>query len=524
MEPRQPPSDAAATAKPGRNDPCPCGSGRKYKFCCAVAGPAARKDPAILAAPAVSAQNVIEAAASLLRAGKYEEAIAPLLEAAALAPFNASVHSDLGLAYLYCRRPSEAVPWLTRSLALRPNFAATHYHLGTALEAMGDSGAALAAYHRAIALNPRDATAHARVAALLVAKGARGEAAEAYDRAAAAAGDSISGQLFRVNALIARDQTDEAEERVRRLIERNPTSAAAHRLLGTLLGEAGHFDEAVKHVERSIALEPQSVSDYAGLVAWRRLTEADRPLVARMLSRLGDRDLSETDRMSVHFALGKALDDLKDYEGAMRHFDAANRIRYRLCRFDRKEFEQRIDALIARSTGEFFAHNRAIGSDDATPVLVLGMPRSGTTLTERIISSHSRVGGGGELEYWNRQGPALVTAATDKLAAAADRLQGDYRRLLRGVSADSLRVTDKMPFNFLWLGVIYLNFPNVRVVHCRRNPIDTCLSIYMNQFSTRWDFSSDRGDLAFYFGQYLRLMDHWRSVLPPQPPFAKFHS
>jgi tetratricopeptide (TPR) repeat protein len=220
---------------------------------------------------------------------------------------------------LYCRRPSEAVPWLTRSLALRPNFAATHYHLGTALEAMGDSGAALAAYHRAIALNPRDATAHARVAALLVAKGARGEAAEAYDRAAAAAGDSISGQLFRVNALIARDQTDEAEERVRRLIERNPTSAAAHRLLGTLLGEAGHFDEAVKHVERSIALEPQSVSDYAGLVAWRRLTEADRPLVARMLSRLGDRDLSETDRMSVHFALGKALDDLKDYEGAMRH-------------------------------------------------------------------------------------------------------------------------------------------------------------------------------------------------------------
>jgi tetratricopeptide (TPR) repeat protein len=192
--PPQPRSRAATT-------PAHAAADAKYKFCCAVAGPAARKDPAILAAPAVSAQNVIEAAASLLRAGKYEEAIAPLLEAAALAPFNASVHSDLGLAYLYCRRPSEAVPWLTRSLALRPNFAATHYHLGTALEAMGESGAALAAYHRAIALNPRDATAHARVAALLVAKGARGEAAEAYDRAAAAAGDSISGQLFRVNAI-----------------------------------------------------------------------------------------------------------------------------------------------------------------------------------------------------------------------------------------------------------------------------------------------------------------------------------
>jgi tetratricopeptide (TPR) repeat protein len=500
---------------PGRNDPCPCGSGRKYKFCCGVAGPAARKHAAILAAPPVSAQSVIEVAASLLRAGKYEDAIAPLLEATRLAPFNASVLSDLGLAYLHCHRPSEAVPWLRRSLALRPNFAATHYHLGAALEETGGDAEALAAYQRAIALNPKLAKAHARIATFLVAKGVRREAAEAYDRAAAAAGNANFGQLFRIKALMARDQTEEAEERLRRLIERDPASAEAHRLLGHLLGEAGHFDEAVKHVERSIALQPQSVSDYSGLVAWRRLTEADRPLVSRMLSRLGDRDLSELDRMPLHFALGKALDDLQDYDGAMRHFDAANRIRHRLCRFDRNELERRIDRLIERFTGDFFAANRAIGSDDATPVLVLGMPRSGTTLTERIISSHSRVAGGGELEFWTFSGPALVTAATDTLAAAAGRFQSDYRQALRGVSPDALRVTDKMPFNFLWLGLIHLNFPNARVIHCRRNPIDTCLSIYTNQFSTRWEFCSDRGDLAFYYRQYVSLMDHWRSALPP---------
>jgi tetratricopeptide (TPR) repeat protein len=515
MEPPQPPSDAAATAKPGRNDSCPCGSGRKYKFCCAATGPAGRKDAAILAAPPVSAQGVIQAAARLLRAGKYEDAIAPLLEATRLAPFNASVLSDLGLAYLHCRRPSEAIPWLRRSLALRPNFAATYYHLGAALEETGADGEALAAYQRAIALNPKLAKAHARIATFLVAKGARSKAAEAYDRAAAAAGDTIFGQLFRINALMARDQTEEAERRARRLIERNPASGDAHRLLGNLLGEAGHFDEAVKHLERSIALQPQSVSDYSHLVAWRRLTEADRPLISRMLSRLEDRDLSGLDRMSVHFALGKALDDLEDNAGAMRHFDAANEIRHGLCRFDRNEIERRIDRLIERFTGDFFAANRAIGGDDATPVLVLGMPRSGTTLTERIISSHSRVAGGGEVEFWTLHGAALVTAATDTLTAAAGRLQSGYRRMLRGVSPNALRVTDKMPFNFLWLGLIHLNFPNARVIHCRRNPIDTCLSIYTNLFSTRWEFSGDRGDLAFYYRQYLRLMDHWRSVLPP---------
>ena len=196
MELSQPRPDAAATAKPGRNDPCPCGSGRKYKSCCAVAGSAARRDAAILAAPAGSAQSVIKSAASLLRAGKYEDAIAPLLEATRLVPFNASVLSDLGVAYRSCRRPSEAIPWLRRSLALRPNFAATHYHLGNALEETGDDGGALAAYHRAIALNPKLAKAHNRLAAFLVAKGRRREAAEAYDRAAAAAGNTLFGQTW----------------------------------------------------------------------------------------------------------------------------------------------------------------------------------------------------------------------------------------------------------------------------------------------------------------------------------------
>jgi len=263
-----------------------------------------------------------------------------------------------------------------------------------------------------------------------------------------------------------------------------------------------------------MALAPRGVSGYHSLVLSRRLTEADRPLVSRMLLRLEDGDTTEGDRMTLHFALGKALDDLGDYAGAMRHFDAANRVRYRLSRFDRNEFERRVDRLIARFTREFFAGNKAIGRDDETPVLVIGMPRSGTTLVERIISSHSRVGGGGELDFWNEHGPALVEAETGRLAAVADRFCADYRRLLRSVAPNAVRVTDKMPFNFLWLGLVHLIFPNARVIHCRRSPIDTCLSIYTNQFATRWEFASDRGDLAFYYRQYFRLMDHWRTVLP----------
>jgi tetratricopeptide (TPR) repeat protein len=477
--------------------------------------PTVGKDTAKPSVPAGSAERVVQNAANLLRAGRYEEAILPLQQAARLLPYNPSVLSDLGLACLRCRRPAEAIGWFRRSLALRPNFARTYNHLATALERTGDEEAALAVCRRAIALNPKLAEAHYRLAGLMMAKGKRREAAGAYERASATAGGTSFGRLCRVNALMVRDEMHEAENQLRRLIAQEPTNSEAHRLLGNLLAAQGRFDEATASFERSIALAPRDVSGYNGLVSSRRHTEADRPLVARMLARLEEGDLTEVDRMNLEFAIGKALDDLGEYAGAMWHFDAANRVRHGFSRLSRTLFAQRIDRLIGRFTGEFFTANRAIGQDDETPVLILGMPRSGTTLTERIISSHPLVGGGGELDFWNEHGPAMVETTTDRLAAAAEGLYRDYRRLLRSVAADALRITDKMPFNFLWIGLIHLIFPKARIIHCRRNPIDTCLSIYTNAFAMRWDFASDRGDLVFYYSQYLRLMDHWRTVLPP---------
>jgi len=219
--------------------------------------------------------------------------------------------------------------------------------------------------------------------------------------------------------------------------------------------------------------------------------------------------------MTLHFAAGKALDDLKDYEGAMRHFDAANAIRGRLSPYDRTYFERKVDDLSARFTRELFEHRKAIGVDDPTPVLVLGLPRSGTTLTERIVSSHPHIAGGGELRYWNDEGLAGADADIDRLARRAEGLRAGYLRLLRGIGPEALRVTDKMPFNYLWIGVIHLLFPNARIIHCRRNPVDTCLSIYSTHFQNGWGVASDRAGLVSYYRQYLRLMEHWRSVVPP---------
>jgi hypothetical protein len=144
------------------------------------------------------------------------------------------------------------------------------------------------------------------------------------------------------------------------------------------------------------------------------------------------------------------------------------------------------------------------------------MPRSGTTLVEQILSSHPRIAGAGELPFWRQQAIALdeVDHPGTIDEAASRRIAGEYLAVLRHSSAMAARITDKMPFNFLWIGLIRLVFPHARFIHCRRHPVDTCLSIYCTSLESIRGFAGDRDDLVFFYREYTRLMDHWRAVLP----------
>jgi tetratricopeptide (TPR) repeat protein len=435
------------------------------------------------------------------------------VQASVLDPKSAAIHNDLGIAYLFTRRLPEAIASLRHAISLLPS-ARTHFNLGLALAQTGDFEGALVAHRRATELDPALAEAHGRVADILIRKGRRSDAAAAYERAFAAAPETTYGRLCGAKAASAQDRPALAEERLRDLILHDESSSEAHLVLANLLSEAGRLDEAAASFERSIALAPWQTTAYQGLAASRRFTEADRPLLARIVSRLEGKDIAERQRMMLHFAAGKGLDDLRDYAGAIAHFDAANRIRHRLAPFDRAQHEERIGRLVARFSRELFADNARLGQKDETPVLVLGMPRSGTTLIERIVSRQPRVGGGGELVYWDQHGPQWAEAGIDRLVEAVDLLRAGYLRVLRGVAPEAQRVTDKMPFNYQWIGLVHLLLPDARIIHCRRNPIDTCLSIYTTYFAKDWGFASDRGDLVSYYRQYERLMDHWRAVLP----------
>lgn len=455
-------------------------------------------------------------AARFLGAKRPADAIAPLREAALIRPSDPTIQHDLGLACLEVGFLPEAIAALRRAVASDPRYADAHFRMGIALERLGDVRAAVAAYDRAAQLEPKLTEAWFRAGALVYTMGHREEAIACFRRAAASGPKTRLGRLGAVRALLTEDRNLEAERALRQMLSVDPEHALAQDLLGNLLAEAGRFDEARECFARAVALAPLMAGSYYDLVRCRPLTQGDAELVGVMEAALHTPALEVAHRMRLHLAIGKAAEDLADYGRAMHHFDAADALRQGSASFDSTAFDTETRRLIERCDAGLIARAPELGSSDATPVLIVGMPRSGTTLIEQILSSHPEVSGGGELNFWNQRGLEWLHAGGEGIEAPFVRETAvRYQRVLRAIGPRSARVTDKMPFNFLWAGLIHLAFPHATIIHCRRSAIDTALSIHQTLFDPALAFPTGGEKLVAYFRSYRRLTDHWRRVLPP---------
>jgi len=377
---------------PGRNDPCPCGSGRKYKLCCAGED---------------------------------------------------------------------------RLVELQSEFVGAHYRRGLAFESRGREDEAIEAYSIAAA-SGHAPEAHSRLGHIFTNRGMAKAASEAF-RAAGANAATTDRRLDLVRALMVEGKSVEAEAEARRVIELDPESADGFWLLGRVLSETGRFVEARAALEQAVTLEPRLGVAYYDLVRARQIGSEDRPLVERMLRIVPS--LTENDqRIRMHLALGKALDDLGEFGQAVGHFEKANQIKKALGSFDRAAFARRIDSLIERFSAHFIAVHARDGDGSELPVMIVGMPRSGTTLVEQILSSHDEVSGGGEMPFWTMCAP-LFDKAKDEASVAQflRRTAQVCLAAMRTVGPGAKRVTDKDPFNFLWAGLIHLTFPRATIIHCRRD-------------------------------------------------------
>lgn len=466
-----------------------------------------------IASPRVAQQLAL--ATHLLRGGRTADAIGPLRSAASFQPSDPIIQHDLGLACLEVGLIPDAVLAFRRAVASHPGYADAYFRLGIALEKLGDIAGAVGAYDRATEINPTLTEVWFRAGALVYALGHIDEALACYRRASATGGKTGFGRLGKARALLIEDRNQEAEMVLRKMLAMAPKDAMAHDQLGNLLSEFGRFEEARECFQRAIALEPLLSGSYYELVRCRPLTSAEDRVLPEMLAALATPGLEAAQRMRLHLAIGKAAEDFGEYELAMRHFDEADRVRRSFALFDPTAFSSEVDRLIARCTPEWLSSASELSSSDATPVFILGMPRSGTTLVEQIVSSHPEVQAGGELNFWNRYGKEWrcidgVETEPEFIARAAN----DYRGVLRAIAPKAARVSDKMPFNFLWAGLIHVTFPRATILHCRRAPVDTALSIHQTHFHQNLAFPTGGEELVSYFRSYRRLTDHWRNVLP----------
>lgn len=310
-----------------------------------------------------------------------------------------------------------------------------------------------------------------------------------------------------------------AETAVRRSLELAPDSPDALQLLGNVLQRLGRFDEAAATLRRTIELAPRRIRPYIDLLSCKRVAEEQRPMLDLIASILRSPGVTMDDRRDVQYALGKAYDDLGEYRLAMRCFDEANGIRLIQLggqKLDRQRLSASYDRMIQTCSAEFLAAHRDFGVASDMPILVVGMIRSGTTLVEQIVSSHPLVAAGGELNYlMDNAGRILNPPEGAPHFAAAGEVAEGYLELLGEIGEGKPHVTDKMPHNFIVLGLVHLMFPNACIIHCRRNPVDTCISIYTTPFPEPLDFAHDQETIVFFYKEYLRMMEHWRKVLPP---------
>lgn len=436
---------------------------------------------------------------------------------------NPLYFGNLGEAYRRDRQLDKAMAAFERSLIIMPEFLKGHLGVANTFRDMGKREEAVARFRLSLAINPKFAPAYHYLALTLLDAERIKDAIPLLRKAVALRPNYYEAMLSLANTLEMAGELTEALTIYDTLIERLPNNIAIHNNMGNILRNLGKIDEAITHYEKALELDPDHVSAYYNLS--RSRVGSGKKDLARMESMFDDARLNNEQKCSLHFTVGKIYDDMGDYKKAFDHFDTGNKLDTRDKPFDAKQHSMAVERVMATFNQEFFANRKGMGSESDLPVFILGMPRSGTTLVEQTLASHPLVFGAGELSNIGqlvaslpeRQGKlaSYPDSATLIDAITACQLGEEYVAYLKSVSeGTAIRVTDKMPGNFMNIGFIAIILANAKIIHCQRHPLDTCLSNYFQHFTQVLPFSRNLADLGSYYRDYLKIMEHWHTVSP----------
>ncbi|REJ94607.1 MAG: sulfotransferase family protein [Planctomycetota bacterium] len=497
-------------------------------------------------------------------AGDVNTAVACYRKTLAKRPGDAQTQNNLGAALKARGEVDEAIACFRAAVAASGELVFPRKNLAEALLARGDVPEAIEQYEQAVRLAPRDAELHNALGTCLVRSGRLPEAIDRFRAALELRGDNAEIEHNLAGALKLAGNIEEAVVHARRAVQLQTDFVTARITLGNLLTEQGHVAEAITHYEHAVQLAPENWIALnnlgSALVDLGRFDEATDRLeaalranpgyapayhnltdlakegyyelsadqVTRMEGLIEQQDAPADERSVLQFSLAAWLEANRRYDEAFAAYEAANRLEYDASvaagvPFDPAAHRELIDATLDTFSRELFKDARNWGSTDETPVFVVGMPRSGTTLVAQIIASHPEAVGADELETIGRLANQISTVGKVDLVyprsvphATEETIRESASRYSQGLKRRRLaarRVVDKMWHNFLFLGLIALLFPRARVVHCRRDARDVCFSCFarrLDRISWCWRFE----DIGFYFREYERLMNHWSDVLP----------
>jgi tetratricopeptide (TPR) repeat protein len=423
------------------------------------------------------------------------------------------------------RRAEEALANYEQALALEPRAADAHNNRGTALRELERHDEALASFDRALALLPGNAEILGNAAHTLLDLGRAEDALANYDLAIALRPDYDQAHNGRGNALARLGRENEALASYDRAISLAPGAAPAYNNKGLALMQSGRVEEGRRLIEIAIALDAKSGLALHNLSLSKKFEPGDE-IISEMEAfarNASPRDVD--DRIYVHFALGKAYADIGRFEASFHHFSHGNGLQRARSDYD----EANVLGALVRTRNvysrEEMARPGGHGDPSPLPVFVFGMPRSGTTLVEQILASHREVHAAGEIndfemavaELGGAAGGALTSPelALDMTGAQLDRIGANYIRRIHAAAPAARRIVDKMTENFRFAGLIALALPHARMIHVRRDSLDTCLSCFCTLFAEALPYAYDLAELGRYHRAYEGLMDHWRTTLPP---------
>jgi len=459
---------------------------------------------------------------------KTKQAMEFYQAARAASPYFVEPLNNLGVLFLQQQEFKQALECLSEAIVLAPNFAYAQCNLGLALLGLDQSARALVHFEKAVQLNP--------------------DYAEAYYGVA--------------KVYLHQHHFIESERFVRKAMIINPEQIEFYELLAEIYHEQGHYADALMHLDQALSIDSTHPSLYISkgnvLMEMGEITKAEEQFLkvasgSKMDTRVSAHyclvqlrkikpdnnslhDLLSITTNDIHnlspgkleylyFALGKCYDDIGEWAKAFEYFTAGCRLKRQRITYNSEEQIQFAHQLMKRFTQQTINNLKAFANPSAVPVFIVGMPRSGSTLVEQILSSHPEVYGAGELKYLNEliQWPVKKHQATVNYPENILHLTPEicraitdkYLSYLHCFSPNALRITDKMPHNFIAIGLIHALLPNAKIIHVTRNPMDTCLSCYTKLFTQGQLYSYDLAELGQYYQCYELIMNHWRHILPP---------